>query len=50
MTIALFSQRLSLREYSMTSGLADVYSPPTKQPTTKRSAMKMTTEAPPSAA
>ena len=44
---ALFWPRRSLGEYSMASGLAAVYSPPTKTPTMKRRAMNSTTEATP---
>ena len=39
--------RFSLGEYSIASGLAAVYSPPTKMPITNRSATKTITEAMP---
>jgi hypothetical protein len=44
---ALFWPRRSLGEYSIASGLAAVYSPPTNTPTMKRSAMNRTTDATP---
>ena len=44
---ALFWPRRACGEYSIASGLAAVYSPPTKTPTMKRSAMNRTTEAMP---
>ena len=47
---ALFGPRSSLAEYSIASGLAAVYSPPTKTPTMKRSAMKSTTDTTPQVA